>query len=96
MGADAFNLHIYHVITEVTGTQQIPTADAGAGVEIGTVNPGFWGTTKVVAGSKAYTRGGAVRGRCPSVLHSRFECSEDEPELRYVFSSVRYSRFGGP
>ena len=62
------------------------TADAGAGVEIGTVDPGFMGTTKVIADSKAYTAGGAVRGRCPSVLHPRFECTEAEHELRYVFS----------
>ena len=34
------------------------TADAGAGVEIGTVDPGFVGTTKVVADSRAYTAGG--------------------------------------
>ena len=33
-------------------------ADAGAGVGIGTVDPGFVGTTKVVADSKAYTAGG--------------------------------------
>ena len=71
-------------------------ADAGVGVGIGTVDPGFVGTTKVVADSKAYTAGGAVRGRCPSVPYSRFECTEAEHELRYVFSSVRYSRFGGP
>ena len=71
-------------------------ADAGAGVGIGTVDPGFVGTTNVVADSKAYTAGGAVRGRCPGVPHPRFECAEAEHELRYVFSSVRYSRFGGP
>ena len=72
------------------------TADAGAGVEIGTVDPGFVVTTKVVADSKAYTAGGAVRWRCPSVPHTRFECTDAEHEFRYVFSSVRYSRFGGP
>ena len=72
------------------------TADAGAGVEIGTVDPGFVGTTKVVAASKAYTAGGAVRGRFPSVPHPRFECTEAEHEFRYVFSLARYSRFGGP
>ena len=71
-------------------------ANTGAGVGIGNVDPGFVGTTKVVADSKAYTAGGAVRGRCPSVPHPRFECTEAEHELRYVFSSVRYSRFGGP
>ena len=48
------------------------TEDAGAGVEIGTVDPGFVGTTKVVADSRAYTEGGAVRGRCTSVPHPRF------------------------
>ena len=72
------------------------TPDAWSGVEIGTVDPGFVGTAKVVAGSRAYTAGGAVRGRCPSVLHLRLEWTEAEHELRYVFSSVRYSRFGGP
>ena len=50
---------------------------------------------KVVADSRAYTAGGAVRGRCPSVTHPRLECTETEHKLRYVFSSVRYSRFGG-
>ena len=64
------------------------TADAGAGTEIGTVDPGFVGITKVVADSRAYTAGGAVRGRCPSVLHPRLEWTEAEHELRYVFSSV--------
>ena len=72
------------------------TADAGAGVGIVTVDPGFVGTTNVVADSKAYTAGGAVRERYPSVLHPRFECTESEHKLRYVFSLVRYSRFGGP
>ena len=71
-------------------------SDAGAGVGIETVDPGFIGTTKVVADSKLYTAGGAARGRCPIVPHTRFECTEAEQELRYVFSSVRYSRFGGP
>ena len=71
------------------------TADAGAGVDIGTLDPGFVGTTKVVADIKAYTVGGAVRGRCPIVTHPRFECTDDEHEFRYVFSSVRYSIFGG-
>ena len=71
------------------------TADAGAGVVIITVDPGFVGTTNVVDGSNAYTAGGAMRETCPSVLHPMFECTEAEHELRYVFSSVRYSRFGG-
>ena len=71
-------------------------ADAGAGVEIGTVEPGFVGTTKLVADNKAYTARGAVRGRCLSVPHPRLECTEAEHDFRYVFSLVIYSRFGGP
>ena len=71
-------------------------ADAGADVGIGTVDPGFVGTTKVVADSRAYTAGGAERERCPSVPHPRLEWTEAEHELRYVFSLVRYSIFGGP
>ena len=63
---------------------------------IGTVDPGFLGTTKVVADIRAYTVGGAVRGRRLSVPHPRLEWTEAEHELRYVFSLVRYSRFGGP
>ena len=62
------------------------TADAGAGVGIVTVGPGFVGRTKLVADSKAYTAGGAVRARCPSVPHPRLECNEAEHELRYVFN----------
>ena len=69
--------------------------NARAGMVIGTVDPGFVGTTKVVADSKAYTAGGFVRGRCPSVPYPRLEWTEAEHELRYVFSSVRYSKFGG-
>ena len=72
------------------------TADAGAGVGIITVDPGFVGTTNVLSYSKAYNAGGAVIEGCQSVLHPRFECTEAEHELRYVFSSVRYSRSGGP
>ena len=72
------------------------TVDAGAGVVIVTVDPGLVGTTRVVADSKAYTAGGAVRERCPSVPHPRFECTEADHKLMYVFSSVRCSRFGGP
>ena len=45
------------------------TADVGVGVGIVTVGPGFVGTTNVLADSKAYTAGGAVRARCPSVPH---------------------------
>ena len=71
-------------------------ADDGAGVGIGTVDPGLVGTTKMVADSRAYTAGVYVRGRCPSVSHPRLEWTEAEHELRYVFSSMRYSIFGGP
>ena len=72
------------------------TDDDRAGVEIETVDPGFVGTKKVVADSKAYTAGGAVRWRFPSVPHPRFECSDADHEFRCVFSSVRYYRYGGP
>ena len=72
------------------------TADDGAGVGIVTVYPGLAETTNVVADSKSYTAGGAVRERSPSVPHPRFECTEAEHELSFLFSSVRYSRFGGP
>ena len=74
----------------------VMTASAGAGVGIVTVDPRLVGTTKVVANSRAYTAGGAERERCLSVTHPRFECTEAEHELRYVFSSVRYSIFVGP
>ena len=57
------------------------TAASGAGVASSTVEPGFVGKTKVVADSILYTAGGAVRGRCPSVLRSRFEWTEAEHEL---------------
>ena len=60
------------------------------------MDPGFVVTKKVVADSRAYTAGGAVRGRFTSVPHPRLEWTEAEHELRYVFSSVRYSIFGGP
>ena len=46
------------------------------------MDPGFVGTTKVVADSRAYTDGGAVRGRCTSVMHKRMEWTEAEHELR--------------
>ena len=72
------------------------TANASAGVGIVTVDLGFVGTTNVVADNKAYTAGGAVRERCQSVPHPRFKWTEVEHELRYVMSSVKYSRFGGP
>ena len=58
------------------------TADAGADVEIGTVDPGFVGTKKVVDDSKAYTAGGAARGKCTGVPHPRLECTEAEHEFR--------------
>ena len=57
-------------------------ADAGVGVGIGTVDPGFVGTKKVVADSRAYTAGGAVIGRCPSVPHPRLKRTEAKHELR--------------
>ena len=57
-------------------------ANAGAGVGIGTVDPGFVGTKKVVADSRSYTAGGAVRERYPSVPHPRLEWTEAEHELR--------------
>ena len=41
-----------------SGVRAAMTADAGAGVGIGTVYPGFVGTTKVVAEIRAYTAGG--------------------------------------
>ena len=72
------------------------TADAGAGVVIVNVDTGFVGTTNVIADNIAYTVGGAVRERCPIVPHPRFECTEAEHYLMYVFSSVSYSRFRGP
>ena len=72
------------------------TADTGAGVGIVTVGPGFAGTTNGVADSKAYTTGGAVKARCPSVLRPILECTEVEHELRCVFNLARYSRFGDP
>ena len=54
------------------------------------------GTTKVVADNKAFTAVGVVRGRCSSVPHLRLECTEAEHKFRYVFSSMRYSKIGGP
>ena len=76
--------------------RDVITADAGVGVVIVTVGPGFVGKTNVVSDSKSYNVGGAVRERCPSVPHPIFDCTEVEHELRYVFNLVRYSRFGGP
>ena len=40
------------------------------------------GKTKVVVDSGAYTAGGAVRGRCPSVQHPRLDWTEADHELR--------------
>ena len=51
------------------------TSDAGAGVGIVTVDPGFVGTTNIVADSKAYTAGGTVRARCPNVPHPMYVLS---------------------
>ena len=62
------------------------TVDAGAGVGIVTLGPGFVGTTIEVANIKSYTTGRAVIARCPSVPHPRLVCSESEHELRYVFN----------
>ena len=42
----------------------------------------FLGTTKVMAESRAYTAGGAVRGRCLSVPHPRLEWTEAEHEFK--------------
>ena len=38
-------------------------------------------TTNFVADSRAYTAGGDVRVRCPSVPHPRLEWTEAEHEL---------------
>ena len=101
----SFFLHALSVSVYVLQVRRFPecsrvkdemTADAGAGVGIVTVGPGFVGTTNTVADSKSYTERGAVRARCPSVLHPRLEFTEAEHELRYVFNLVRYSRFGAP
>ena len=72
------------------------TSDDGTGVVIITVGPVFVGTTNKAADSKAYTAGGAMRARFTSVPHPRLECTEAEQKLRYVFNSVRYSKFGAP
>ena len=50
-----FQSRIFSVCSPVRAAM---TADAGAGVEIGAVDPKFVGTTKVVADSRAYTAGG--------------------------------------
>ena len=93
MSVYVFQVRIFSVCSRV---KAVMTANAGAGVGIVAVDPGFVGTTNIVADNKAYTAGGAVIERFPSVPHPRFECTEAENELRYVFGSVRYSRFGGP
>ena len=82
--------------SECSCVRDAMNADAGAGAGIVTVGTGFVGTTNAVADSKAYTAGGAVRARFPSVPHPRLECTYEEHLLRYVFNSVRYSRFGAP
>ena len=70
MSVYVFQKRIFSMCSCVSDTM---TADAGAGVVIGTVDPGFVGTTKMVDDSRAYTVGGAVRGSCPSVPHPRLE-----------------------
>ena len=98
MQALSVSVYVFQVrrVSEFSRVRAAMTADAGAGVVIVTVDPGFVGTTNVVADNKAYTAGGTVRKRCPSVPHPRFEWTEAEHELRYVLSSVRYYIFGGP
>ena len=49
------------IFSECSRARAAMTADAGAGVGIVTVDPGFVGTTNVVADNKAYTAVGAVR-----------------------------------
>ena len=92
------SVYVFQVrrFSECSRVRAAMTADAGAGVGILTVDTGFVGTTNAVDDNKAYTAGGSVRERCPSVLNPRFDWTEAEHELRYVLSSVIYSRFGGP
>ena len=47
------------------------TADAGAGVGIVTVGPGFVGTTNAVADSKAYTAGGGCESEVSECTASK-------------------------
>ena len=98
MQALSVSVYVFQVqkFSECYCVRDAMTADVGADVVIVTVDPGFLGTTNVVADNKAYTAGGALRERCPSVLYPRFEWTEAEQELRYVLSSVSYSIFGGP
>ena len=49
------------IISVCSRGRDVMTTDAGAGVGIVTVDPVLVGTTNVVADSKAYTAGGAVR-----------------------------------
>ena len=53
-----FQVRIFSVCSRVRAAM---TADTGAGVGIVTIDPGFVGTTNVVADSKAYTAVGAAR-----------------------------------
>ena len=69
------SVYVFQVrkFSECSRVRATITSDDGAGVGIVTLDPVFVGTTKVVADNKAYTAGGAVRERCPSVPHPRFE-----------------------
>ena len=79
MSLYVFQVRIFSVCSCVRAAMSV---DVGADVGIVTVDPGFVGTKILVADSKAYTVGGAVRERFPSVPHPRFECTESEHELR--------------
>ena len=72
MSMYVFNVRIFSVCSRVRAAM---AADAGAGVGIVTADPRFVGTTNVVADSKTYTAGGAVRESYPTVPHPRFECT---------------------
>ena len=72
------------------------TAAAGGVLKVEPWTQNLWAQQRWWLIVECILRGGAVRGSCPSVPHLRLECTEAEHELRYVFSSARYSRFGGP
>ena len=55
MSVYVLQVRIFSVCSHV---RAVMTADAGAGVGIVTVDPGFVGTTNVVTDSRAYTAGG--------------------------------------
>ena len=98
MQALSVSVYVFQVqiFSECSRVRAAMTVDDGADVGIVTVDMGFVGTTNIVADNKEYTAGGAVRESCLIVPHPRFEWNEAEHELRYVLSSVRYYRFGGP